>query len=219
MTEQPDTPTSFNDHGKAGGGHATGAIVTERQRCVCREVCLEHCRACNHPGRNPEDMCIVGPEAPGPRVVVSADQPLTSDELATIKARATLAEPAGEWTVEPNGLGHWDVWTGRGGDEQCLAQAIQGHDTADHIAGMDPTTTLRLVAEVERLQGEVASLPQTTASGKPGPVEGPRVCPSCGANNGEHGLVDGELCPAMHVEHPLRRQQAPLWMRRTGGSS
>lgn len=37
---------------------ATGAIVTERQRCICAVICLDHCRACNHSGRDLEEGCI-----------------------------------------------------------------------------------------------------------------------------------------------------------------
>lgn len=42
---------------------ATGAIVPERQRCICPDgICLDHCRACNHSGRDLEEMCIADPE-------------------------------------------------------------------------------------------------------------------------------------------------------------
>lgn len=43
--------------------YATGAIVPERQRCICHEmICLDHCRACNHSGRDLEEVCIADPE-------------------------------------------------------------------------------------------------------------------------------------------------------------
>jgi hypothetical protein len=42
---------------------ATGAIVPERQRCICPDgLCLDHCRACNHSGRDLEETCIADPE-------------------------------------------------------------------------------------------------------------------------------------------------------------
>ena len=45
------------------GLRATGAIVTERQRCICNDgLCLDHCRACNHSGRDLEECCIADPE-------------------------------------------------------------------------------------------------------------------------------------------------------------
>jgi hypothetical protein len=77
---------------------------------------------------------------------VSADQPLTGDELATIKASALGA----------SGVGWWEQ-----SDRHDLRNAIGAHflgnvdtaeDDARHIITMDPATTLRLVAEVERLR-------------------------------------------------------------------
>jgi hypothetical protein len=41
---------------------ATGAIVPERQRCICDGICLDHCRACNHSGRDLEECCIADPD-------------------------------------------------------------------------------------------------------------------------------------------------------------
>lgn len=41
---------------------ATGAIVPERLRCICDGVCLDHCRACNHSGRDLEEACIADPD-------------------------------------------------------------------------------------------------------------------------------------------------------------
>ena len=41
---------------------AMGAIVTERQRCICHDACLDHCRACNWSGRDLEEMCIADPD-------------------------------------------------------------------------------------------------------------------------------------------------------------
>ena len=80
---------------------------------------------------------------------MSADQPLTGDELATIKARAE-AVPVDE-----------RAWRriGKYGVEAVPAEAFMAdgmfEHTAEHIAGMDPATTLRLVAEIERLQAQV----------------------------------------------------------------
>lgn len=41
---------------------ATGAIVPERQRCICGDLCLDHCRACNYSGRDLEECCIADPD-------------------------------------------------------------------------------------------------------------------------------------------------------------
>lgn len=42
---------------------ATGAIVPERQRCICPSgLCLDHCRACNWSGRDLEEVCIADPD-------------------------------------------------------------------------------------------------------------------------------------------------------------
>lgn len=38
--------------------YATGAIVSERDRCICPEICLDHCRACNYSARDLEEGCI-----------------------------------------------------------------------------------------------------------------------------------------------------------------
>jgi hypothetical protein len=85
-------------------------------------------------------------------------QPLTGDELATIKARAEAATP-GPWT-------HFGTCLWREGPldttdivDDCACgngTGIQRDEDGAHIAGMDPATTLRLVAEIERLQAEVA---------------------------------------------------------------
>lgn len=40
---------------------ATGAIVSERQRCICDDMCLDHCRACNWSARDLEEPCIADP--------------------------------------------------------------------------------------------------------------------------------------------------------------
>ena len=42
--------------------YATGAVVPERDRCICRDVCVDHCRACNHSGRDLEESCIADPD-------------------------------------------------------------------------------------------------------------------------------------------------------------
>jgi hypothetical protein len=83
---------------------------------------------------------------------VSAPQPLTGDELATIKARAERATP-GPWEADlgsvwrPSPLSVTEIVCDcRGGEH------ITTREDAEHIAGMDPETTLRLVAEVERLR-------------------------------------------------------------------
>lgn len=47
---------------KAETAYATGAIVPERQRCICADMCLNHCRACNHSGRDLEEPCIADPD-------------------------------------------------------------------------------------------------------------------------------------------------------------
>ena len=45
------------------GLRATGAIVSEWQRCICNDgLCLDHCRACNHSGRDLEEPCIADPD-------------------------------------------------------------------------------------------------------------------------------------------------------------
>lgn len=42
---------------------ATGAIVPERQRCICNDwLCRDNCRACNHSGRDLEEPCIADPD-------------------------------------------------------------------------------------------------------------------------------------------------------------
>lgn len=43
--------------------HSRGAIVPERQRCTCPMfLCRPECRACNHSGRDLEEMCIADPD-------------------------------------------------------------------------------------------------------------------------------------------------------------
>ena len=86
---------------------------------------------------------------------MSADQPLTGDELATIKARAEAASP-GPWEADlgsvwrPSPLSVVEIVCDcRGGEH------VTTREDAEHIAGMDPATTLRLVAEIERLQALV----------------------------------------------------------------
>lgn len=49
-------------HSAENGLRATGAIVPERQRCICLDICLDHCRACNHSGRDLEEPCIADPD-------------------------------------------------------------------------------------------------------------------------------------------------------------
>lgn len=45
------------------GRPATGAIVPERQRCICNDdLCLDHCRACNFSSRDLEEPCIADPD-------------------------------------------------------------------------------------------------------------------------------------------------------------
>lgn len=49
-------------HGAENGPRATGAIVPERQRCICNDgLCLDYCRACNYSGRDLEECCIADP--------------------------------------------------------------------------------------------------------------------------------------------------------------
>lgn len=64
------TPNAAQDRADAikarraaeGTLHATGAIVPERQRCICPDICLDHCRACNHAMRDLEETCIADPD-------------------------------------------------------------------------------------------------------------------------------------------------------------
>ena len=44
--------------------YSTGAIVPERDRCICHGMglCIDHCRACNHSGRDLEECCIADPD-------------------------------------------------------------------------------------------------------------------------------------------------------------
>jgi hypothetical protein len=80
---------------------------------------------------------------------VSADLPLAGDELAAIKTRAEAATP-GPWEYDhiDGTLGEWG---GEHDGRRILADVYLDRD-GGHIAGMDPATTLRLVAEVERLR-------------------------------------------------------------------
>lgn len=53
----------MDEHTADYDARATGAIVPERQRCICPDgICLDHCRACNHSGRDLEEMCIADPD-------------------------------------------------------------------------------------------------------------------------------------------------------------
>lgn len=50
-------------HNAEIGPRSTGAIVPERQRCICPDdLCLDHCRACNYAGRDLEEPCIADPD-------------------------------------------------------------------------------------------------------------------------------------------------------------
>ncbi len=76
-------------------------------------------------------------------------------DLDAIEARAMAATP-GPWEERDNSDEGHGVSTvdpgGRGDDIVCLGtDGIQAD--IDHIAGMDPTTTLAIVAEVRRLRG------------------------------------------------------------------
>ena len=86
---------------------------------------------------------------------MSADQPLTGDELATIRARAEAATP-GPWTLD----GHphdGRVWVNAPTERHLIA--MHGFPVnAEHVAGMDPSTTLRLVAEIERLRAQAVDM-------------------------------------------------------------
>jgi hypothetical protein len=93
---------------------------------------------------------------------VSAPQPLTGDELAAIKARAERATP-GPWEADlgsvwrPSPLSVTEIVCDcRGGEH------ITTREDAEHIAGMDPATTLRLVAEIERLRAQVEQAESVT---------------------------------------------------------
>jgi hypothetical protein len=88
---------------------------------------------------------------------VSADLPLTGDELAAIKARAE-GTPVDERVWQR--VGKYGVKAAP--TEAFMADAMFEH-TAEHIAGMDPATTLRLVAEVERLRAVVTTPQPVTA--------------------------------------------------------
>lgn len=82
-------------------------------------------------------------------VPVSADQPLTGDDLATIKARVEAA-------INPPRC----ICSAQGGS--VYSSGCPRHDR--HAPGyappfsMDPSTTLRLVAEIERLREERAAI-------------------------------------------------------------
>jgi hypothetical protein len=91
---------------------------------------------------------------------VSAPQPLTGDELATIKARAEAATVNGygrRWVVDEDETA---VRANLGAGPTVCTTIPFGYEiqraNAEHIAGMDPETTLRLVAEVERLRAALA---------------------------------------------------------------
>lgn len=83
-------------------------------------------------------------------------------DLAGIRARAEAATP-GPWHVTHSGVSIYSTnRTSVGMAGSILAHGSelgQGTDAA-HIAGMDPVTTLALVAEVERLRGLVESSSQ-----------------------------------------------------------
>jgi hypothetical protein len=85
---------------------------------------------------------------------VSASQPLTGDELATIKARAEAACERSDpvWENEAR-LGQ--VWTVYNDEDSLIHMPRLNSPLGEHIAGMDPETTLRLVAEVEQLRAEL----------------------------------------------------------------
>ena len=71
------------------------------------------------------------------------DVEITPDLLAGIRARAEKATP-GPWTVD-----RWGCVVG--GDGLCVACETPEADAA-HIAGLDPSTVLALVDEIERLR-------------------------------------------------------------------
>jgi hypothetical protein len=77
--------------------------------------------------------------------------PLTGDELATIKARAEAATP-GPW--EQAGRFLIEGRSAMLGEAVPVADVVYDRDVP-HIAGMDPETTLRLVAEVKLLRAQV----------------------------------------------------------------
>jgi hypothetical protein len=97
---------------------------------------------------------------------MNAPQPLTGDELATIKARAERATP-GPWLS----YGSWpfEVCAEPGEHERDVQMVVAGRDGNErdsaHIAGMDPATTLRLVAEVERLRDAETMLDELVERG------------------------------------------------------
>jgi hypothetical protein len=103
---------------------------------------------------------------------VSADLPLTGDELATIKTRAEAATP-GPWRYDPTKVNaiSWEesVFAGANGPTAVTVASTgpaddpQSMDDAAYIAGMDPATTLRLVAEVERLRAQVERVEELAA--------------------------------------------------------
>jgi hypothetical protein len=88
-----------------------------------------------------------------------ADLPLAGDELATIKARAEAATP-GPW--EQAGRFLIEGRSAMLGEAVPVADVVYDRDVP-HIAGMDPETTLRLVAEVERLRAVVTTPQPVTA--------------------------------------------------------
>jgi hypothetical protein len=86
--------------------------------------------------------------------------PLTGDELAAIKARAEAATP-GPW--EQAGRFLIEGRSAMLGEAVPVADVVYDRDVP-HIAGMDPETTLRLVAEVERLRAQEVRVREVEAS-------------------------------------------------------
>ena len=56
------THNAETDAGQIGPRQATGAVVPEYDRCICGDICEDHCRACNHSGRDLEEPCIKDPD-------------------------------------------------------------------------------------------------------------------------------------------------------------
>ena len=89
---------------------------------------------------------------------MSAPQPIPDDELAAIKARAEAAAPGrGEHDCRRADRATRGDLAPDSPDASCDGVRSR-RPTPAHIAGMDPATTLRLVAEVERLRARVATL-------------------------------------------------------------
>lgn len=74
---------------------ATGAIVSEYDRCICDDLCNNNCRACNYSGRDLEEGCIKDPDW-------EPDDEYLAIRMARIAAIDNPTPPAPESATDPS---------------------------------------------------------------------------------------------------------------------